>query len=297
MNTNYFTELLKLKNCFYRHPKCRSAFSKLFLFCVNKAQDLGADIEEMQNLATDAELALQVYSEKAWLWEKDVALIEQYRQSLNNLYKQIDSLSLMKQKEYEREQQKILEEEAKEREMKQREYELQQQKVLEEENKERECKNELILKRIGELKQRVMLVKNFEELNKCITELEELETALDKESFTPKQSELYRSLSSAYTEITSEKMQKFQREADVKYNEEVAKICKKSFDEFKENTKKYKKVDNNFRIAFRDFYLIDSSRLFVDTQMLYSHVYSYIFSKLSDDEKFNLVSFALNIKK
>ncbi len=181
--------------------------------------------------------------------------------------------------------------------MKQREYELQQQKVLEEENKERECKNDLILKRIGELKQRVMLVKNFEELNKCITELEELETALDKESFTPKQSELYRSLSSAYTEITSEKMQKFQREADVKYNEEVAKICKKSFDEFKENTKKYKKVDNNFRIAFRDFYLIDSSRLFVDTQMLYSHVYSYIFSKLSDDEKFNLVSFALNIKK
>lgn len=297
MNTNYFTELLKLKNCFYRHPKCRSAFSKLFLFCVNKAQDLGADIEEMQNLATAAELTLQVYSEKAWLWEKDVALIEQYRQSLNNLYKQIDTLSLMKQKEYEREQQKILEEEAKEREMKQREYELQQQKVLEEENKERECKNDLILKRIGELKQRVMLVKNFEELNKCITELEELETALDKESFTPKQSELYRSLSSAYTEITSEKMQKFQREADVKYNEEVAKICKKSFDEFKENTKKYKKVDNNFRIAFRDFYLIDSSRLFVDTQMLYSHVYSYIFSKLSDDEKFNLVSFALEIKK
>ncbi len=274
MNKDLFIEHLKLKNCFYRHQRCRSAFSKFFLFCVNQAQN-SQEIENMQNFATDAELALQVYSEKAWLWKKDVAIIEQFRQSLNNLYEQIDSLSLVRQNE----------------------YELEQQKIMEEEAKERECENDRILKRIGELKQRVMLVKNFEELNKCITELEKLETALDKESFTPKQSEMYRSLSSAYTEITSEKMQKFQREADVKYNEEVAKICKKSFDEFKENTKKYKKVDNNFRIAFRDFYLIDSSRLFVDTQMLYSHVYSYIFSKLSDDEKFNLVSFALNVKK
>lgn len=274
MNTEFFTEHLKLKNRFYRFPKCRSAFSKWFTFCVVNAKE-SQDVEVMQNLATDAELALQVYSEKAWLWKKDFALIEQYRQSLNSVYRQIEELSNKMQEE----------------------YHLQEQKRLDEDAKTVQQENDVVLRKIKELQKKIEGVKNFEELNECITVLENLELSLDKDSFTPKQSEVYRSLSSAYTELTSEKMQVFQHEADVEYNRRVAEICKRSFDEFKEHTKQYKVIDDNFKAVFGDFYAVESNRLFVETQMLYSHVYSFIFSKLSDDEKFNLVSFALDIKK
>jgi len=274
MNTEFFTEHLKLKNRFYRFPKCRSAFSKWFTFCVENAKE-SQDVEVMQNLATDAELALQVYSEKAWLWKKDFALIEQYRQSLNSVYGQIEELSNKMQEE----------------------YHLQEQKRLDEDAKTVQQENDVVLRKIKELQKKIEGVKNFEELNECITVLENLELSLDKDSFTPKQSEVYRSLSSAYTELTSEKMQVFQHEADVEYNRRVAEICKRSFDEFKEHTKQYKVIDDNFKAVFGDFYAVESNRLFVETQMLYSHVYSFIFSKLSDDEKFNLVSFALDIKK
>ena len=89
MDTDLFTEQLMLKNYFYRHAKCRSAFCKFFLFCIEKAQS-SKEPELMQNFATEAELALQVYSEKAWLWKKDIDLLRDYRQSLNNLYKEID---------------------------------------------------------------------------------------------------------------------------------------------------------------------------------------------------------------
>lgn len=274
MDTDLFTEQLMLKNYFYRHAKCRSAFCKFFLFCIEKAQS-SKEPELMQNFATEAELALQVYSEKAWLWKKDIDLLRDYRQSLNNLYKEIDELSIKKQKELEQKQNKILEDESN----------LRQQN------------NNVVLKQIQDLQKEINAVSTFDELNTYITHLENLELLLDKDIFTPEQSESYRSISSAYTELTSEKMRVFQHEADVKYNMLAAEICKKSFDEFKKNAKQYKVIDYNFKAVFGEFYSIESSRLFVETQMLYSHVYSFIFSKLSDDEKFKLVSFALEIKK
>ncbi len=274
MNTDFFAEHIKLKNHFYRHSRCRSAFSKFFAFCIERAQHF-QELDIMQNFATDAELALQVYSEKAWLWKKDINLIREYRQSLNNLYEKIDDLSVKEQEE-----------------LRQR-----QNKILEEDIKSRQQENNVVLKQIRDLQNKIKTAATFDELNKYITDLEKLELQLDKDIFTPEQSEEYRSLSSSYTELTSEKMRIFQRESDIMYNNHVVEICKKSFDEFKENTKSYKSVDDNFKTVFGEFYSIDSNRLFVETQMLYSHIYSFIFSKLSDEEKFNLVAFALDIKK
>jgi hypothetical protein len=274
MNTEFFTNHLKLKNCFYRHSKCRSAFSSFFSFCVEKAYD-SQELEVMQNLATDAELALQIYSEKTWLWKRDINLIEQNRLLLNNLYENIDVL-LKKQQAYE---------------------EQLQQEILYNETIIRQKDNDEVLLKVKGLQNKIETITSFEELNKHITELDNLEALLDKDNFTPKQSELYRQLSSSYTELTSEKMRLLQHQKDIEYNAYVARICKKSFDEFKENTRKYKNVDENFKAVFNEFYAIDNSRLSLETQMFYSHVYSFIFSKLSDDEKFKLVSFVLEIKQ
>lgn len=274
MKTDLFTEQLMLKNNFYRHSKCRSAFCKFFLYCIEKAQN-SQEPEIMQNFATDAELAFQVYSEKAWLWKKDLEILGEYRQSLNELYRKIDDLSIKKQEELEQIQNKITEDEI----------------------KSRQQNNDVVLKQIKDLQKKIKGISTFDELNEFVTHLENLELLLDKDIFTPEQSESYRSISNKYSELTSEKMRAFQLEADVKYNTHVAEICKKSFDEFKENAKKYKVIDDNFKAVFGAFYTVESNRLFVETQMLYSNVYSYIFSKLSDDEKFKLVSFALEIKK
>lgn len=273
MSTTSFIEHIKLKNNFYRHTKCRSAFNNYFRFCINNALK-EQDVDVMQNYATEAELSLQVYIEKAWLWKKDISLIEQYRQSLDELYKKIETITIARHEEQVKEQ------------------ELEYESAL----KERQEHNDSLLKKIEVLKKKLEEVSSFAELNLVITELDELELSLDKDNFTPKQSESYRDLSSAFTEISSEKMRIFQRSIDVKYNEEAADICKKSFDAFKENEKQYKKVDDAFKESFSPFYSIDNSRLFMETQMLYSHVYSYIFSKLSDEEKFNLVTFAIGIK-
>ena len=179
----------------------------------------------------------------------------------------------------------------------QQELELEQNKILEDKIKSRQQNNDVVLKQIKDSQKKIKGISTFDELNEFVTLLENLELLLDKDIFTPEQSESYRLISSKYSELTSEKMRAFQHEADVKYNTHVAEICKKSFNEFKENAKQYKAIDDNFKAVFGDFYSVESNRLFVETQMLYSHVYSYIFSKLSDDEKFKLVSFALEIKK
>lgn len=252
------------KNLFCQNPGDVSCFKNYFEFCIDVAT-WPVEIEKRSFFAAEAELALNVFSEKCIIDESTLKVIQDSSSKLVSVSNEIN-LFIQNQTE-------------------------EQEHVAFESNNE-------ILSGLSKLKTEMMRVKNQKQFDKVLGKMSSFEEDLDKTILTSTQTTLYNSLTRDFSALVSQKMAEISHNEDVQYNKVAADSFKKAFELFKANEDKYKKSDSElYGLVSQYLFAFDAKRLFNECLVYYNHVYSYIFNKLDDDGKFRFTQFSFDTPK
>lgn len=154
--------------------------------------------------------------------------------------------------------------------------------------KRRILKNDDALNQIEEVVIRVETATDKTEFDKLLIQLQQLDAEIDKEYLSDRQKSRYELSTQKCSQIVNNKIRKFEREKNVSYNLQALEAYERVYKYFKEN-----KVSENHKTIISGLFGYDPSRLFNETLTYYNHVYSYVLSKLNDDEKFILTKAAI----
>ena len=130
---------------------------------------------------------------------------------------------------------------------------------------------------------------NFDSL---LAEMSARDLELDNTHFVERQRNEYEQLTKQAQQIIDFKLKEFERLANVKYNQEALASYEKIFKIFKDP------ANNGYHAnQILELFMYDASRLFNETLVYYNHVYSYVLSKLSDEEKLSITKLAIIAEK
>ena len=252
------------KNLFCQNASEVECFKDYFDFCLNVAAG-HEELETRMLFANEAELALNVFSEKCKMEEYTLRTIQDSRSKLVRASNEIN--------------------------------EVIQHRTDEQEHAAIESNNNVLAdlsKHITEMN----LVKTQKQFDAFLGKMSSLEENLDKTILTPSQTTLYNSLTRDFSALVSRKMAELTHNEDVQYNKDAVDSFKKAFELFKENEGQYKHSDSQlYGLVSRYLFAFDAKRLFAESLVYYNHVYSYIFNKLSDDGKFRFTQFSFDTPK
>lgn len=252
------------KNQFCQNPGDEKFFCTYFDFCINVA-DWPVEIETRSFFLSEAELALNVFSEKCNLDEVMLKVIQDARSKLIKVSDDINSF-------------------------------IQNQTQKEEEHAVKS--NNTILSKLVKLKSELNEANSQNYFDKVLIKMSKLEDGLDKTLLTSDQLKLYNSLAKEYSTLVSQKMAEISHLEDVEYNRKAASSFKKAFDDFKANENKYKESDSKlYGLVSQYLFAFDAKRLFNECLVYYNHVYTYIFNKLDDDGKFRFTQLSFDAPK
>lgn len=137
---------------------------------------------------------------------------------------------------------------------------------------------------IGKIKE----VKKQREFDALLRQLQEYDAKIDKSCFAKNQKSKYEALTQCCTQIVNGKMRYFEHEKNVEYNLKAIEAYEKVFKFFKANEN-----SNNHQEIIQGLFAFDATRLYNETLTYYNHVYSYVLSRLNDDEKFIMTKLAI----
>lgn len=252
------------KNQFCQNPGDENLFSTYFDFCI-KVANWPVEIETRSFFLSEAELALNVFSEKCNLDEVMLKIIQDARSKLVKVSDDINSFI---------------------------------QNQAQEEDDAAVKSNNKILSELAKLKTELIQVGNQEQFDQVLIKMSELEDGLDKTILIPSQLKLYNSLTRDFSSLVSKKMADLSHNEDIQYNKKAADSFKTAFDLFKTNEDKYKESDSElYGLVSQYLFAFDARRLFNECLVYYNHVYSYIFNKLDDSGKFRFTQFSFDTPK
>ena len=252
------------KNLFCQNPGEVTCFKNYFELCI-KVASWEIEIETRSFFATEAELALNVFSEKCNINGKTLKIIQDSRSELVSVSNDIN-LYVQKQTN---------------------EQEL---AAFESNNK--------VLAGLSKLKTEMNGANDQIEFDKVLVKMSNYEEGLDKTILTPEQNTLYNSLTRDFSALVSQKMADISHKEDIQYNKTAADSFKKAFELFKANEDKYKKSDSElYGLVSQYLFAFDAKRLFNECLVYYNHVYSYLFNKLDDNGKFRFTQFSFDTPK
>lgn len=172
--------------------------------------------------------------------------------------------------------------------------------VIEEERKEKEI--ELLRAKIKANDDTLSSIKKFagklleagkkEELDNILEQIGKMDTEIEKEYLVERQQKEYQILTRQCSDSVSVKLKAFERKENVEYNLRAIEAYEKVFKYFKGN-----EVISEHKEVVKNLFAFDAARLFNETLVYYNHVYSYILSKLNDEEKFKLTKLAIVSEK
>ena len=252
------------KNLFCQSPGEEKCLINYFSFCINVASR-PVEIETRTLFANEAELALNVFSEKCIIDETNLKVIQDSREKLVNVSKDINE-------------------------------HIQAQENVQEQSANKE--NNKILTKLSKLKTEMLHANDQPQFDDVLNKMSNLEDSLDKTILDKKQTLLYNSLTRDFSALVSQKMAEIAHCEDIKYNKKAADSFKKAFELFKANEDKYKKSDTElYGLVSEYLFAFDAKRLFNECLVYYNHVYSYIFNMLDDDGKFRFTQFSFDTPK
>lgn len=263
-DTNIWDAQIVGKNLFCKHPENTEYFVAYFDFCI-KVAGYPIEINTRSFFLSEAELALNVFSEKVDVTEEILSLIQEKREDLVKASSSINEEIAKNDKAVYDNQVKA---------------------------------NTDALTRLAFLRDELLSVKTQETFETVLSEIAIADNALDKSIFTDNQVSIYESLTRGYSDLVSKKMAELAHDEDVKYNKEAAQAFKKAYTLFKADESRYKGHDNNlYELVARYLFAYDAKRLFSETLIYYNYVYSYIFNKLDDDGKYRFTQFSFDTPK
>lgn len=252
------------KNIFCHDPGNEVTFQSYFSFCL-KIAEWPIEIETRTFFIGEAELALNVFSEKCNMNESNLIIIQNARTELVKVSRNINDTIQTQTKKAEA-------------------------SAYESNNK--------ILSDFSILKSKMACIQEQKTFDNILMEMAELEGQLDKTILDSRQTALYNSLTRDFSTIVSQKMAEFAHIEDVQYNKNAAKSFKKAFDLFKASENKYKNSDRElYGLVSEYLFSFDAKRLFNECLVYYNHVYTYIFNKLDDDGKFRFTQYSFDTPK
>lgn len=252
------------KNLFCQNPGNEVCFNDYFSFCITVAK-WPVEIETRTFFANEAELALNVFSEKCNIDESILKKIQDARNELVEVSKNINEYI-------------------------QAQTEEQEKSAVEENNK--------VLADLSKLKSEMLFIKEQAQFDDILTRMSDLEESLDKTILDKQQTVLYNTLTRDFSALVSNKMAELEHNKDIQYNKKAADSFKKAFELFKANEDKYKKSDSElYGLVAKYLFAYNAKRLFNECLVYYNHVYSYIFNKLDDEGKFRFTKFSFDTPK
>ena len=263
-NTGKISEaLLTGHNLFSRNPANTEIFTAYFEYLCSLAESLPA-LEERQDFAGRAAIALDFFSENSELSAEIVVDIIEHRQKLSRIINSITS-SVKKKAD-----------------------------TLNEENARN---NGTCLKELYTYKDQLQNANTQEKFDNILVEIGRIDSKIDNDSMTSEQNTVYVALTKELTELISSKMREIEHKNNIIYNSQAVDSFAEAFKRFKEDENKYKNQTQLFSLASKTLFAYDASRLFNETLIYYNHVYSYIFSKLDDDGKLTLTRYSIECER
>ena len=169
------------------------------------------------------------------------------------------------------------------------------QKVLEKEQELIDAnvkKNNEYLNLINKLAENIIDIDDEEQFKKRLEQIRLIDIEILKDYLTSEQKNEYERLTKKCSQIVAEKTSYFEHKKNVDYNNKAVEAYERAFDFIKTG----KGFDAHLDII-KEMFAFDASRLFAETIIYYNHVYTYIFSKLTDDEKLMFTKVAINLSK
>ncbi|MDD4728835.1 MAG: hypothetical protein PHN55_08815 [Dysgonamonadaceae bacterium] len=252
------------KNLYNKNLGDQTIFEKYFNFLILVA-GYPIEIETRKYFVSEAETALIFFSENAHMDTEQLNFIRKCREDLMQVTNDIKCLEF---------------------------------KIYSEKNEKIVSGNNICLSQLVELKGKLFTVNQQNRFDNLLLEVNAIENSLRKEFLTEEQKALYDSLTKEYSNIISKKMYDLNQMNCAEYNKTAVKDFKYVFEEFKKNEAKYKNSQSQlFALVSKRLFSYDAAKLFNETLIYYNHIYSFIFSKLDDDGKFNLTQIAIDTEK
>ena len=252
------------KNLFCNRPSDMKIFGLYFDFCIEQAKSQ-IDTESSSFFLSEADLALSLFCERCAMSEDNVSLIDDKRNKF------IETRHVV----YDR--------------MRESDEIVAKQTI---------DNNESLIEKLVNLANDLQKTSNENEFDITIAKVSDAENLLQKESFTFQQKERYDAISKRYSKVVTDKMRELQRQSDKAYNLRAAETFKIVYENFKNDEKKYKKNEDDFRdLISNRLCCFDSTRFFNETTIYYNFVYTYIFNAVNEGLKLKMTEYAINSDK
>ncbi len=255
--------LLVGRNLLNRAPGSTEVFEPYFELLCSLADGMPS-INDRQNFADQASVALSFYEENMDISDGTVEKIGEYQAKLNAITERIHNERVT---------------------------------ALQKQQAEIEHQNSNCIKKLVELKDSIRRAESQTAFDDVLSKISEVDQQLDQAAFTQQQKMHYEQLTKEHTDLINKKMLELERKKDVAYNKEAVAAYSRAFKEFRTNENKYKNLTQLRALSSNTLFAYDASKLFNETLIYYNHVYSYIFSKLDDDGKFALTKFSIESER
>ena len=260
---NFIDAYLVAKNVLSRNIGDVSAF-KNFIDLALEIASYNIVFDERKQYVSEANTALAMFSEAANIDEAILALIKETRKRIRTVTES------------------ILEEE---------------QEYLDEIKRKMEDKNTEFLNELVHIYQQIRNAKTQKQFDAALSQVTEVETAMDKSAFSKEQSITYEKLTQKYSELISRQMETINKNELLEYNKKAVACFNEVLLAFKKEPSKYKDESTLKALMTTKFFAFDSSKLFNESLVFYNHVYSIVFQESSDAMKYRLTEWALDTIK
>lgn len=148
------------------------------------------------------------------------------------------------------------------------------------------------LELLEQLLEKIEKCESSVDFNKYVDNLGKVDQSINRDRLSERQEEKYVELTQKSSNIVSSKMTYFENIKNREYNISAIEAYSKVFNMFKNG-----KMIDEHKEAIKALFMFDASKLYNETLVYYNHVYNYILSKLSDEEKFTLTKYAIMCEK
>ena len=148
--------------------------------------------------------------------------------------------------------------------------------------------NDQCLKQANEIASKLEAATDQVSFDAALTQLQQCDSSFEKEYLSDRQKAQYESLTRKCSQIVDLKVRRFERDRNVAYNLQAIEAFEKVYRFFKDGN-----VTEDHKAIVTGLFGFDATRLFNETLTYYNHVYSYVLSKLNDEEKFILTKAAI----
>ena len=150
-------------------------------------------------------------------------------------------------------------------------------------------KNDECLQTVRGIIAKIAAVPSKQDFDSLLQQIQQIDSSIDKDYLTDRQKKEYDAATQECSKLIDEKVRKFEHDKNSEYNQKAVEAYEKVFRYLKEN-----KVSGDHKEIIRGLFEFDATRLFNETLTYYNHVYSYVLSKLNDEEKFVLTKAAIH---